>query len=232
MRKQIEINNWKRKIAYNIFSNYEDPYTGIVTKIDVTNLVNYCKYYNISFYAAMSYYALSSLNEIDAFHYGYGKENGKQYIYKYEDLAVSVTTLNEDNELNFTRYIKFSNDFQQFINTFQKAIDDASNGEMYYKIPNLHGVKKVNITCIPWIPFSYFKGAIDYSEKNSKPKICWGKYYEDNNSYIIDISLLVNHAFQDGVHMGLFFNNLQNIINNIEIKNAIEKKEKIYVKKI
>lgn len=43
MRTKIDINNWKRKLAYETFSNFSDPYTGIVTKIDITNLVNFCK---------------------------------------------------------------------------------------------------------------------------------------------------------------------------------------------
>lgn len=113
MRTKVDINNWKRKLAYETFSSYRDPYTGIVTKI--------------------------------------------------------------------------------------------------------------NITCIPWITFSNFKDAINFNEKNSKPKICWGKYYLDDDRYLIDISLLVNHAFQDGYHMGLFFNNLQENIYNLKIdKNLVK----------
>ena len=50
MRTKIDINNWKRKLAYETFSKFSDPYTGIVTKIDITNLVNFCKQNKISFY--------------------------------------------------------------------------------------------------------------------------------------------------------------------------------------
>lgn len=41
MRTKIDINNWKRKLAYETFSKFSDPYTGIVTKIDITNLVDF-----------------------------------------------------------------------------------------------------------------------------------------------------------------------------------------------
>ena len=75
MRNKIDINNWKRKLAYKTFSNFSDPYTGIVTKIDITNLVNFWKENKISFYGCMTYFVLKSMNEIDAFSYGYGKEN-------------------------------------------------------------------------------------------------------------------------------------------------------------
>lgn len=65
MREKVDINTWKRKLAYETFSNYGDPYTGLVTKIDVTNLVNYCKKNKLSFYGGMSYFILKSMSQIE-----------------------------------------------------------------------------------------------------------------------------------------------------------------------
>lgn len=223
MKTKIDINNWKRKLAYETFSSYSDPYTGIVTKIDITNLINFCKHNKISFYGCMTYFVLKSLNDIDAFKYGFGKEDGNEFIYKYDTLAATATVINSDNELNFTRYVEYDEDILCFLIEFSKATNDASNNLPYYKISGLENMNKINITCIPWITFSNFKDAIDFNEKNSKPKICWGKYYLEDNRYLIDISLLVNHAFQDGYHIGLFFNNLQQNIYNLKVNKNLVK---------
>lgn len=223
MKTKIDIYNWKRKLAYETFSSYSDPYTGIVTKIDITNLINFCKQNKISFYGCMTYFVLKSLNDIDAFKYGFGKEDGNEFVYKYDTLAATATVINSDNELNFTRYVEYDEDISNFLIEFSKATEDASNNVPYYKILGLENMNKINITCIPWITFSNFKDAIDFNEKNSKPKICWGKYYLDDDRYLIDISLLVNHAFQDGYHMGLFFNNLQqNVFDFKEDKKLVK----------
>ncbi len=223
MKTKIDIYNWKRKLAYETFSSYSDPYTGIVTKIDITNLINFCKQNKISFYGCMTYFVLKSLNDIDAFKYGFGKEDGNEFVYKYDTLAATATVINSDNELNFTRYVEYDEDISNFLIEFSKATEDASNNVPYYKILGLENMNKINITCIPWITFSNFKDAIDFNEKNSKPKICWGKYYLDDDRYLIDISLLVNHAFQDGYHMGLFFNNLQQNIYNLKVNKNLVK---------
>lgn len=223
MKTKIDINNWKRKLAYETFSSYSDPYTGIVTKIDITNLINFCKQNKISFYGCMTYFVLKSLDDIDAFKYGFGKEDGNEFVYKYDTLAATSTVINSDNELNFTRYVEYDEDISNFLIEFSKATEDASNNVPYYKILGLENMNKINITCIPWITFSNFKDAIDFNEKNSKPKICWGKYYLDDDRYLIDISLLVNHAFQDGYHMGLFFNNLQQNIYNLKVNKNLVK---------
>ena len=61
------------------------------------------------------------------------------------------------------------------------------------------------------------------SMKNSKTKICWGRDYLEGDRYLIYISLFVNHSFQDGYHMGLFFNNLQQNIDNLKVNKNLVK---------
>ena len=110
---------------------------------------------------------------------------------------------------------------------FSNALLDATNDIPYYKISNLDNMSKVNVTCIPWITFTNFKDAIDSNEKSSKPKVCWGKYNLINDKYFIDISVLVNHAFQDGFHIGLLINNLQEKIYTDNLFKNLVKVRKI-----
>lgn len=143
MKTKIDIYNWKRKLAYETFSSYSDPYTGIVTKIDITNLINFCKQNKISFYGCMTYFVLKSLNDIDAFKYGFGKEDGNEFVYKYDTLAATATVINSDNELNFTRYVEYDEDISNFLIEFSKATEDASNNVPYYKILGLENMNKI-----------------------------------------------------------------------------------------
>lgn len=137
-------------------------------------------------------------------------------IYKYDDKKSKAF-------IKYDSIYEYDEDISNFLIEFSRATEDASNNVSYYKILGLEHMNKINITCIPWITFSNFKDAIDFNEKNSKPKICWGKYYLDDDRYLIDISLLVNHAFQDGYHMGLFFNNLQQNIYNLKVNKNLVK---------
>ena len=88
----------------------------------------------------------------------------------------------------------------------------------YFKILNQDNMNKIQFTCLPWIRFNNFKDVIEKNEKSSKPKICWGQYYEINNEFFIDFSILVNHAFQDGIHMAMLVNEIQNNISKIDFK--------------
>lgn len=230
MKQKININNWSREKTFQIFNNFDDPYTGVTTRLNITNLVEFVKNTNVSFYGTMLYFVLMSLNEIEHFKYGYGRdEQDNLNIYKYDEVAATATFLNKIGELNFTRYIKFTNDYIKFIKEFYGAKSDAENNVEYYKIPNQDNMNKIQVTCLPWIRFSNFKDSINKAEKSSKPKICWGEYYKINNEYFIDFSLLVNHAFQDGIHIAMLINGLQSNISNINLK--FQSKELQNVKK-
>ena len=220
MREIIDINNWNRKLAYNTFLNYDDPYTGIVTTLNVTNLVNICDNLKCSFYGTMVYMIMHSMNNIDAYKYGFATINNEQFVCKYSDLTVTMTVINQNNELHFTRYVKYNEDFKEFITKFKNAINDAVNGIEYYKIKDLDECNKIHIMCMPWIKFTNFKDAVNLKEKNSKPKICWDKFEQIEDEYYVNFSILVNHAFQDGYHIGLFINNLQDNINNLTMKEG------------
>ena len=62
----------------------------------------------------MLYFTLMSLDKIDAFKYEYDNDiNNDLRIYKYDDIAATLTVLNEVGELNFVRYIKFNNNYKK-----------------------------------------------------------------------------------------------------------------------
>lgn len=127
-----------------------DPHTGITTTLNITNVLYLAKNTNSSFYGTMLYYVLMSMNEIDDYKYGYGKDKDNNIkVYKYDDIAATSTVLNCNHILNFTRYVKYDNDYYKFIQDFTKAKEDTEKGIDYYKIPNLDNMNKIQVTCLP-----------------------------------------------------------------------------------
>ena len=48
------------------------------------------------------------------------------------------------------------------------------------------------------------------SPDDSNPRISWGKYITVNGRTTLPVSLFVNHALADGLHISRFFQNLEN----------------------
>ena len=48
------------------------------------------------------------------------------------------------------------------------------------------------------------------------PRITWGKYVRQDDRETLGLSIEVNHRFVDGVHLGRFYEALQQKINDLE----------------
>ena len=80
---RIEVEDFKRQKLFEQYDNKTNPFLFVTTKVDITNIYNYCKV-NRNFFATMGYFISLVVNEMDCFKYR--KENGK--IYKYDTLKI------------------------------------------------------------------------------------------------------------------------------------------------
>ena len=51
---------------------------------------------------------------------------------------------------------------------------------------------------------------------DSIPRVSWGKYFEDNGKIKMPISVQVHHAMMDGLHVGRYFEMIQDILDTPE----------------
>jgi len=63
-----EITNFKRQALFNHYNSCDNPFIIITVKIDVTNVVEFCKT-NKNFYGTLGYLITKTVNQIDAYKY-------------------------------------------------------------------------------------------------------------------------------------------------------------------
>ena len=57
----------------------------------------------------------------------------------------------------------------------------------------------------------------DFDKDDNIPRITWGKYVrQENGRETLGLSIEVNHRLIDGVHLGRFYESLQNKVNELE----------------
>lgn len=206
MKKKIDIEKWQRNRQFTFFSKFDNPYTGVTTLIDVDKIVKFSKKYEISFYGVMTFFTINAINKIDEFKYVL--EENK--IYKYDKINVTFSVLDSNNQINYSRTVEYDN-FKIFITKFNEAkLEAESNKRIHYS----KDYNKCYITCAPWMRTTSIQNPINYECVDSIPRICWGKYFIKDKKFMLDYSIQVNHAFQDGYHIGLLINQLQEDINS------------------
>ncbi len=207
--KKISIENWQRKAQYNFFKNYEDPFFNITATLDVTKLYIYCKKHNLSFFLAGLYVANKAINSIPEFKLRI-KDDA---IIEFDEIHIDSTVLNVDNTFSFCHFPAKPTLFE-FVENGSKIIENHKNGII--DDSHVYDLDVVHNTTIPWVSLTGFKHARNGNEKNiGIPKIVFGKYFDENGVKKMPFSVEVHHALMDGLHVGMLFEKMQQLINDL-----------------
>ena len=64
------------------------------------------------------------------------------------------------------------------------------------------------VSSVPWLHYTQLQHPVE-SPEDSNPRISWGKYVTANGRTTLPVSLFVNHALADGLHISRFFQALE-----------------------
>lgn len=67
MKQIINLDDWNRKEHFNFFSAFDDPFFGVTTAVDFTNVYHQSKKTGKSFFLYSVHFLLKCLNDTPAF---------------------------------------------------------------------------------------------------------------------------------------------------------------------
>ena len=71
------------------------------------------------------------------------------------------------------------------------------------------------ISTLPWLHYSAIIQPVAGGEE-SNPRITWGKFQEDHRGRKqLPVTILAHHALVDGIHIAMFYQNLERQIQEI-----------------
>jgi chloramphenicol O-acetyltransferase type A len=209
MFKEIDIEKWKRKKTFEFFQTYEDPFFNMTANMDVTKLYRFCKEKELSFSLTGLYYSQQTANEIPEFRIRLMKNK----LVEFELVEATQTILQEDETFTFC-YFPFAENVFEFNQTGKQSV------KKYLQL-NTFDVETermdlIYYSVIPWVSFTSFKHASRFDNTQTIPRIVFGKMFKEGNSRKMPVSVEVNHMIMDGLHVGKYFNLLQNKFDNSE----------------
>lgn len=216
MRKEIAIENWKRKDHFNFFSQFEEPFFGVTVTVDVTKGYHFVKEQGHSFFLFYLYRALKAANEIEEFRYRIN--DGKVVL--YDSVNASPTINREDGTFGFA-YMNYEENEQEFIKNAAAAIYRVKNERGL--IPASSGENVIHFSAVPWLNFTSLSHARCFSFPDSAPKISFGKVIWENERARMAVSIHAHHGLMDGFHVGLFVSKFQDLlmIDSLELSKTI-----------
>jgi chloramphenicol O-acetyltransferase type A len=202
MFKEVDISTWERRSTYEFFLDYEDPYFNIAANLDVTALYRFCKTNNVAFSLAILFVSLQSANEIREFRL---RMLGEKVV-EFDRIEATQTILNDDETFSFC-YFEFKDDIVEFDRAGKLARDK------YKKLKTFDvetdRVDLIYYSAIPWVSFTSFKHASRHNNRQTVPRMVFGKIFDEGEKKRMPFSVEVHHALVDGIHVGKLFNLFQ-----------------------
>jgi chloramphenicol O-acetyltransferase type A len=206
----IDIENWDRKEQFLFFRDYDNPFFGLTTNLDVTKLLAYTQANNYSFFAAYLFASQQQIHSIPEFRYRIEDDQ----VIEYAVVSAGSTVLKENDVFTFC-YFDHLPSFQDF-NAHVTAQIEACRKPIVKLIDHDDDQAQIHYSVIPWVHFTGLSHPRNYKTDDSIPKIVFGKYEKQAGKIMMPVSVEAHHALLDGFHMGLYFKRFQDSINDPE----------------
>ncbi|MEM7102328.1 MAG: CatA-like O-acetyltransferase [Bacteroidota bacterium] len=209
MFTEFDLENWERKHLFHFFKAYNDPFFNITGNVDVSTLYSFCKKHDYSIFLTSIFCCTNAANLVQNFRLRI--QNDK--VIEYHKIDAGSTVLYEDQTFGFA-YFDYEAEFSAFYNAAKPILDANLSGKSFS--PRDNDINMLHFSVIPWVAFTSFKHARRHNTTDTIPKVVLGKIFDDNDKKMMPISVEVHHSLMDGLHVGLYFDQLQKVINDLD----------------
>jgi chloramphenicol O-acetyltransferase type A len=209
--RTIDMQTWSRWEHFKTFNAFDHPHFNMCANVDLTRFYPYIKkQHNISFTVAIVYLLTRTANSIPEFRCRIRPEG----VVEHKIVHPSTTILIKEDLFAFS-YFEYDEDFL----VFEKgALEKIAYVKEHPTVTNVPGRDDfLYMTSIPWVSFTSFMHPIHLNPPDSIPRFAWGKYFWEAECLKMPLSVQGHHAVMDGVHMGRFYLELQEYLNEPEV---------------
>lgn len=203
--KSIEVSTWKRQEHFEKWKNFDEPFHGVMVKLDLTNCQSFCIENGYKIFERYMYHFVHALNKIEPIKYRL--IDGLPVI--FDEVLSGLVVMRSDDTFAYGQLRK-EDDFIAFreqLKLEKKRVIDRGTIHDIEKLPNI-----THFSVLPWIDFIGLSHARNYGDNDSIPKITFGKITENNNKYSMPMSIHVHHALVDGKDVANFINLFQKLL--------------------
>ncbi len=204
--KKIDLENWERKLHYQIFRNSVQPQYCVTFELDITHFLKVIRKHHYSFTYSFVFAVSKCANQIKEFRYRFFE--GNPVI--FDKINTAFIYLNKDIELFKVVNVEMVDTLEEYV---ALATEKEQAQKEYFTVPLGNDV--FQFSAFPWVAYTHISHTDSGNKDNATPLFDWGKYYEKDGKTLLPFSVQVHHSFVDGVHIGKLADNLQHYLNTI-----------------
>lgn len=213
--RSIDMQNWSRRNHFNLFSTFNHPHFSMCVNMDITVFYSFVKRNGYSLTICMVYIIARASNAIPEFRQ---RIRGEQVV-EHEIVNPGFSILIGEDLFGFCD-VEYTEDFAEFSMRANKNIAILKAGGELLRNPKNDDV--LFMSPIPWVSFTSFNHPMQFHPADSVPRFAWGKYFKENDTLKMPLNVQGHHAVMDGIHMGKFYEKVQDYLDHPEVVFGVE----------
>jgi chloramphenicol O-acetyltransferase type A len=205
--RHIDLETWPRREHFKVFNAWDYPHFSLCANVDLTAFCPVVRQRGISFNVAIVYVLARAANAIPEFRLRIRAEE----VIEHEIVHPSTTILTGEDLFTFCPF-DYIEDFSLFA---ERAAEQIAYIKKHPTVKDEPGQDdRLYMTAIPWVSFTSFMHPLDMYPVDSVPRFAWGKFFEDGDFLRMPLSVQGHHALMDGLHVGKFYAEVQEYLDN------------------
>jgi len=208
--RHIDMPTWPRRNHFSLYSTFNHPHFNMCVDVDVTAFHPFVKRNGHSLTISVVYVIARASNGIPEFR----QRIRRDQVVEHEIVNPGFTILTDGDLFSFCA-VAYAEDFSEFA---ARAARNIESVKAHADLKNDPGEDDVlYMTSIPWVSFTSFTHPMQFHPADSIPRFAWGKYFSESGALKMPLSVQGHHALMDGVHMGRFYETLQEYLYHPEV---------------
>jgi chloramphenicol O-acetyltransferase type A len=208
--RYIDMQTWPRRKHFEFFSTFDHPHFSLCVNVDLTAFYPFVKRNGYSLTVSMVYLIARASNAIPEFRHRIRKAQVVEHEIVHPGFSILV-----DQDLFSFCDVEYAEDFSEFARRAAKNIASVKAQPDLANNPAQDDV--LYMSPIPWVSFTSFSHPMQLHPADSVPRFAWGKYFQESNTLKMPLSVQGHHAVMDGIHMGRFYETVQDYLHHPEV---------------
>ncbi len=205
--RHIDVETWSRREHFRRFIAYGFPHGGLCANVDLTAFYPVVKQSGISFTVSIVYVITRAANEIREFR----QRIRSGAVVEHEIVHPSTTILIDEDLFSFCA-IEYTEEFSLFA---ARAAERIAYVQEHPTVQDRPGKDdSLYMTAVPWVSFTSVMHPLDLNPVDSVPRFAWGKFFGEGQLLKMPLSVQAHHALVDGVHIGRFYEKVQEYLDH------------------
>lgn len=207
--RTIDLSTWPRRKHFEVFNAFDYPHINLCANVEITAWRAFVKQRSLSLNITLVYLFARVANAIPEFRYRIREGQ----VVEHDVVHPSSTIMTEGDLFSFCT-IPYLADYAAFV---QQAGDIIAHFKEHPRLDDEPGQDDLLfMTSLPWVSFTSLQHPIHMHPVDSVPRISWGKFFAEGDALKMPLSVQVHHALMDGVHLGRYFTQVQELLDQPE----------------